>query len=113
MNKAFIKRMKTRLLGEKELIIKKITHEDTSVDSHGDEADEIQANLLLYLNDQMSSRYKSSIEKINKALEKIEKDEYGYCETCDEEIFEKRLEFNPYFTNCISCAEKKERQMRK
>lgn len=84
-----------------------------SIDSHGDEADEIQANLLLYLNDQMSSRYQSSVEKINKALDKIENDEYGYCETCDEKIFEKRLEFNPYFTNCISCAEKKERQLKR
>lgn len=113
MNKTFIKKMKTRLISEKESIVKKMLSEDLSIDSHGDEADEIQANLLVYLNDQMSSRYKNSIEKINRALDKIEKNEYGYCESCDEEIFEKRLEFNPYFTNCISCAEKKERQSKR
>lgn len=113
MNKVFIKKMKNRLLDEKKSIINKMSSSDVSVDSHGDEADEIQANLLLYLNDQMGSRYKSSLEKINSALDKIEKNEYGYCETCEEEIFEKRLEFNPYFQNCISCAEKKERQLSK
>jgi DnaK suppressor protein len=113
MNKSFIKKMKARLLDEKKAIITKMTYGDMTIDSDGDEADEIQANLLLYLNDQMSSRYKSSIEKINNALSKIDKEEYGYCETCEEEIFEKRLEFNPYFSNCVSCAEKKERHSKR
>lgn len=112
MDKNFIKKMKNRLLDEKKLIIKKMLHgaEDVQIDGHGDEADEIQANLLHYLNDQMSSRLKLSIKKIDGALAKIDNNEYGYCDTCEEEIFEKRLEFNPYFENCVSCAEKKERK---
>lgn len=113
MNKAFIKKMSKRLQEEKQFIIKKILEEDNIIDSHGDEGDEIQANLIHYLNDQKSSRYQLSLKKIEIALEKINQDEYGYCETCEEEILPKRLEFNPYFSNCISCAEKKERQIKK
>ncbi len=113
MNKNFIKKMKARLLQERNEIIQKIQTEDHSIDPDGDEADEIQASLLIYLNDQMSSRYNSSLEKISTALDKIEKDEYGYCESCEEPIFEKRLEFNPYFSDCVSCAEKKERSLKK
>ncbi len=113
MNKNFIKKMKSRLLQERASIIEKISSEDHKIDCDGDEADEVQANLIIYLTDQMSSRHNLSLSKIAAALDKIEKDEYGYCESCDNPILEKRLEFNPYFTECISCAEKKERSLRK
>ncbi len=46
--------------------------------------------------------------QIENALSKIERGEFGTCEDCEEAIAEKRLEINPYFSTCISCAELKE-----
>ncbi|NOR51555.1 MAG: TraR/DksA family transcriptional regulator [Gammaproteobacteria bacterium] len=45
---------------------------------------------------------------IEKALKRIESDEYGECFECGEEIDPKRLELNPAVTLCIDCATKKE-----
>ena len=105
--------MKERLLDERKSMLSKIQVDNSIVDFEGDEADEIQANLLVYVNNHVNSRYKSSIDKIDNALDKINKNTYGYCEECEEEIIEKRLEFNPYFITCVSCAEKKERNFKK
>jgi DnaK suppressor protein len=113
MKKIFLKKMKNRLIKERNDIISKMTSDlvlDNQIDIDGDEADEVQANLIIYMNNQFYSRNKTSIDKIDQALNKIDKDEYGYCEECGEEILEKRLEFNPYFTECIICAEQKEKR---
>jgi len=111
MKKQFIKKMQKKLVEEKFLILKETYSEtnDQSIDSDGDEVDEVQANLLVYVSNQINSRHSASIKKIDQALERIRNDEYGFCEDCEEEISEKRLEFNPYFTTCIKCAEIREK----
>lgn len=57
-------------------------------------------------------RERRLILKIREALERAEEGTYGLCETCGDEIGEKRLEARPVTTQCIDCkteAEKKER----
>jgi DnaK suppressor protein len=49
------------------------------------------------------------LQRIRTALGRIESEEFGYCILCDEEIAEKRLEFDPSLLTCIRCAEKAER----
>ena len=44
-------------------------------------------------------------QRIKTALGRIESGEYGYCILCDEEIAQKRLEFDPSLLTCISCAQ--------
>lgn len=46
--------------------------------------------------------------EINHALEKIEKNEFGHCEQCNQEIDRKRLEALPYTRLCLSCKSKEE-----
>lgn len=43
---------------------------------------------------------------INRALEKIEKNDYGICENCKKEIEKDRLEVNPAAKTCKDCMEK-------
>ena len=43
---------------------------------------------------------------INKALSKIEKGDYGICESCGNNIEEDRLEANPSAKTCKACMEK-------
>lgn len=49
------------------------------------------------------------LQRIKTALSRIESEEYGYCILCDEEIVEKRLQFDPSLLTCIHCAEKAEK----
>jgi len=51
-------------------------------------------------------RASNLLEKVNKALQKIEDDRYGFCECCGNMISEKRLTVNPQAEFCMGCASK-------
>ncbi|MCX8031062.1 MAG: TraR/DksA C4-type zinc finger protein [Thermodesulfovibrionales bacterium] len=71
----------------------------------GDQASaEIDRNFLIKLKE----RERKLLKKIDKALEKIEKHEYGICEACGEEIDIKRLEARPVTDLCIACKTEQE-----
>lgn len=48
-------------------------------------------------------RERKLLKKIEEALQKIDNDEYGYCEACGVEIGIRRLEARPTATLCIDC----------
>ena len=48
-------------------------------------------------------RERKLIKKIDKTLEAIENDDYGFCETCGIEIGLRRLEARPTATQCVDC----------
>ncbi|ABI55631.1 RNA polymerase-binding protein DksA [Alkalilimnicola ehrlichii MLHE-1] len=48
-------------------------------------------------------RERKLIRKIDQTLEKIRKDDYGYCDQCGIEIGLRRLEARPTATLCIDC----------
>jgi len=61
-------------------------------------------------------RERKLIKKIDKTLELIQDEEYGWCESCGIEIGVKRLEARPTADLCIDCktlAEIKEKQVGK
>lgn len=53
-------------------------------------------------------RYRKLLDKIEHALQRIEKGEYGYCEETGEPIGLKRLEARPVATLCIEAQERHE-----
>lgn len=53
-------------------------------------------------------RRKIDLQRIERALERLENYEYGDCLRCEEPIAEARLEFDPAATHCIECAQSKE-----
>lgn len=58
-------------------------------------------------------RERKLIKKIDQTIERLEQDDYGFCDACGIEIGIKRLEARPTATLCIDCktlAEIKERQ---
>lgn len=87
--------------------IKKIKNRstDTSVDTDGDESDEIQSALLMSMACDYNDRNFYTLKLLYEALDKIHKGEYGICEECGEDIFEKRLNAIPEVKLCIGCAE--------
>ncbi|CAF2028434.1 unnamed protein product [Rotaria magnacalcarata] len=53
-------------------------------------------------------RYRKLIDKIEAAIERVNKGGYGYCEDTGEEIGLKRLEARPVATLCIEAQERHE-----
>ena len=59
-------------------------------------------------------RERKLISKIATSIEQIKNDDYGWCESCGDEIGIKRLEARPTATHCIDCKtldEIKEKQL--
>ena len=65
---------------------------------------EADRNFMLRIRD----REAKLIKKIKEALERIENDTYGICESCGEDISIKRLKARPVTTQCIECKSKEE-----
>lgn len=60
-------------------------------------------------------RERRLIKKINETIDRIDQDDYGYCDTCGVEIGLRRLEARPTATQCVDCKsldELRERQLR-
>ncbi|MGB0497349.1 MAG: TraR/DksA family transcriptional regulator [Rubricella sp.] len=51
-----------------------------------------------------AARSQSERRAILAALRRIDEGEFGWCETCGEEIAEGRLALDPTVTRCIGCA---------
>ena len=56
----------------------------------------------------MTNADRSMLALIDEALMRIQKNEYGQCANCQDEMQPKRLEAAPWAKHCIACQEKKE-----
>jgi len=59
-------------------------------------------------------RERKLIKKIDQTLERLEQEDYGFCDTCGIEIGLRRLEARPTATQCVDCKtldELRERQL--
>ena len=75
-----------------------------------DENDLASSEYLLSFELRLRDREKYLLRKIEDAIERIEKGEYGICEVCDEDISIGRLKARPVTTMCIRCKEEQERK---
>ncbi|NKC00148.1 MAG: RNA polymerase-binding protein DksA [Pseudomonadales bacterium] len=60
-------------------------------------------------------RERKLIKKIDQTMERVDQEDYGYCDTCGIEIGLRRLEARPTATQCVDCKsldEIKEKQIR-
>jgi len=53
-------------------------------------------------------RRRQKLLQIEAALRRIDREDYGFCQECGEEIAPARLEFDPTVLLCIDCASAKE-----
>ncbi len=115
MNQKDLKRFRKMLEDKKRralLSARKTLAEEATLDTDDlpDEIDlassEYQQGMILRLRD----REKYFIEKIDRAIEKIEGGSFGTCEECGDAISLKRLEVRPETTLCIRCKEEQEKE---
>ena len=114
MNKTQLKKFRTLLEVKRAELVKKAKQtldEDMTLDVNDlpDEMDLASSEYLQSFTFRLRGREKSFLDKINKAIAKIDDGSFGVCEECEEEISVKRLEARPETTLCIRCKEDQER----
>lgn len=104
--------LKDELLGDVERTVHTMQEEATVFADPNDRASQ-ESDIALELRNR--DRERKLIKKIESTLERIDQDDYGYCDACGVEIGIKRLEARPTATLCIDCKtleEIKEKQER-
>jgi DnaK suppressor protein len=118
MNKKQLEKFKKLLVSEKETVLRHIHDLKGSSEQQleigpGDEVDIASTEITQASIQKLGIREQKHLSKIDYALDKIEKGEYGVCEMCGEDISAARLEARPIALYCIDCKtqqELKERQ---
>jgi len=75
-----------------------------------DRATQESDNSVLF---RVKDRERKLISKVKEAMDRIDKGTYGVCETCGNDISQKRLEARPVTTCCIECKTDAEEQEKK
>ncbi|MHA6162078.1 RNA polymerase-binding protein DksA [Pseudomonas sichuanensis] len=111
----------TKLLGAWKLelmtsVDQTVTHMKDEAANFPDPADRASQEEEFALELRNRDRERKLIKKIDKTLDKIKAEEYGWCESCGVEIGLRRLEARPTADLCFDCkeiAEKKEKTVGK
>ena len=114
LSKSELDRFQKILVEKREMLVanaQSTLHEDMALDANDlpDEMDLASSEYLQSFQFRLRGREKHFIEKIDRALAKIEQGDFGVCDECGEEISVKRLEARPETTLCIKCKEDQER----
>ncbi|MEZ7972122.1 MAG: RNA polymerase-binding protein DksA [Pseudomonadales bacterium] len=92
-----------------------VSHMKDEASNYPDPADRASQEEEFSLELKTRDRERKLIRKIDKTIDLIDQNDYGYCESCGIEIGVRRLEARPTATQCIDCKtldEIKERQIR-
>lgn len=117
MSDAQLEHFKKILLDWKQELMEEVDrtvhHMKEDASNFADPADRATQEEEFSLELRTRDRERKLIKKIDKTMDRIEKDDYGFCDSCGVEIGIRRLEARPTATLCIDCktlAEIKEKQ---
>lgn len=113
MTKTQLRKIKDKLIEERESIAKKLGSKDLSIDD-SEMPDPVDLAVKNYSKNVMlsvSENESKQLTLINEALERIEDDEYGLCQNCENDVNPKRLTAVPWAKYCLACQELDERGM--
>jgi len=109
--KKLLQTWKTELMEE---VDRTVSHMQDEASNFPDPADRASQEEEFSLELRTRDRERKLIKKIDKTIEQIEADDYGYCVTCGVEIGVRRLEARPTASQCVDCktlSEIKEKQV--
>ncbi|MEM7158373.1 MAG: TraR/DksA C4-type zinc finger protein [Myxococcota bacterium] len=75
-----------------------------------DEVDQASSEYMQAFSFRLRGRERFLLGKIEHALKKMDENEYGLCEECDDQISLKRLMARPEAQLCIQCKEAQEKE---
>lgn len=115
LNKKEKQEFRKTLLEKKERIVHKLSQVMT-------ESKEVEANVAQDLVDKAESSYtkefllslsdteREQLMLIDEALRRLDRDGFGLCQQCGQEISKKRIEALPWTPTCINCQQKAEQE---
>ena len=78
----------------------------------GDEADIANSEGIALTMERLQSRDRRLLKKLYEAMRRVDSEDFGYCESCGEEIGFKRLLARPAARQCIDCKQNEEQRER-
>ncbi len=114
MRKRDKEQIRKKLISDKERILRNANITKDSItnpnpDHLNDEVDVATQESHQTLSLRLRDREAMLLNKVEKTLNRIDEDEFGYCEICGGDIGLKRLMARPVATLCISCKEDQEK----
>jgi DnaK suppressor protein len=116
LNKKEKERYKKKLLERKKEIVdvlSEVYNETKAAESAGiamDMADKAESSYTKEFLLSLSDTERKQLNLIDMALGRIEKSNFGICQTCQVKIGKKRLDAVPWAPNCIECQQKAEEE---
>lgn len=107
MSKSNFKETKEKLIAERDILIEKLKGNDLSVDD-SETPDPVDLAVRNYSKNVMlavSENESRQLALIDEALLRIDDEEYGPCQNCQNDINPKRLAAIPWARYCLSCQE--------
>jgi DnaK suppressor protein len=107
MTKKALKEIRQRLLEERASLVEKLKDNDLSVDD-SETPDPVDLAVRNYSKNVMlavSENESRQLALIDEALMRVDDEEYGLCQNCEQEINPKRLEAIPWARYCLNCQE--------
>jgi DnaK suppressor protein len=86
--------------------------QEDATPSPGDELDEARSLTEIETRAGLIERAEYSLKAIDGALNRIERNRYGLCETCLQEIPVERLQALPFAAYCVECQQKRNNLLR-
>jgi DnaK suppressor protein len=107
MTKTELKKIKERLLAERELLFQKLKGNDLSVDDSEtpDPVDLAVRNYSKNVQLAVSENESRQLALIDEAILRLDDNEYGECQNCEKEINPKRLAAIPWARYCLDCQQ--------
>ena len=104
---------KQKLAARRNEIVRKLSNfrnesKEVETDIAQDLADKAESSYTKEFLLSLSDAERNQLFQIDSALRRIERGEFGRCQTCQKEISKKRLNALPWTPLCIECQEKAE-----
>ncbi len=107
MNEAQLEHFRQLLLAWKqqlqEEVERTVSHMRDDANNYADPADRATQEEEFALELRTRDRERKLIRKIDQTLERIRREDYGFCDQCGVEIGLRRLEARPTATLCVDC----------
>jgi DnaK suppressor protein len=107
MSKLNLKQIKEKLQAERSMLVGKLKGSDLSIDDTEtpDPVDLAVRNYSKNVALAVSENESRQLVLIDQALLRIEDEEYGECQNCEQKINPKRLAAIPWARYCLNCQE--------
>lgn len=107
-NKRYEKLKKMLLYRKREIVARNMKPADQKNEDVMDEIETSEAGVQEDIELTLKQMRSETLSKINSALDRLERGQYGNCSDCGGEIAGKRLQALPFATRCKDCQESRE-----